>query len=195
MPVQSTTSTGASNPSVGGVIVGISSQTNTTEGRPVTQTFPVTSVAGSSNIDGKPKSNTDTGAYNAKFALSNTGTFGYENGMLFYGYSSTLNGSSNTVLRSAGKRIEVKKNNKLRSFGLKTSTAMRSGYLNMVGVSGARRPWSTYPSANTGQYISTTNNSNAAVDEGIFVTYMSVPGELVYMVSVSGTRDDYDARH
>ena len=75
------------------------------------------------------------------------------------------------------------------------TTAHRSGYWRGVGISGQRTNWSTPPSTGDITFKLPTNNASDAVDQGQFVTYKSVPGELAYMFgAIDAKQDDYKAR-
>lgn len=197
MPVVSTVNnTGVSNPVVGGLAIGITSASNVTDGQPINQSFPVISGTKVLIGDNLPVVNTDSGVTNVTYALASTGNFAYRPNSLFYGYTSTINGSANNGIKFPAVGNQKHKYIRTKAFGAKTSTAIRSGYLDLVGANtSSRNPWTTQPASNSGQFISTTNTSNVAVDEGIYVTYKAVPGEFVYRNGSPTTiYANYDAR-
>lgn len=114
---------------------------------------------------------------------------------MIYGYSTTINGIANTSLQITGadsfrQRTALKQ----KSWGYKYSTAIRAGYFSFTKISGKRTNWTTAPSSLNDTFRSTTNNATASSDQGQFVTYRSIPGELVYMQgSLTPFMDDYKA--
>lgn len=193
--------TGNSNTPVekvnGGTIVGITSATTTTAGSPVTRTFPLTNNA----IDGRVKrvvviaASGQAHAYSAQKALS-AGTFAYDQSQFMIRTVATrINNIASTLLSINGLPSNRPKNlvtNK--SKGAQTSTAHRSGYWRGMGISGQRTQWSTPPSSNNVNYVLPTNNASNAADQAQFVTYKSVPGELVYMYgAINPILKDYPA--
>ena len=181
----------------GGTVVGITSGSDTTTG-PITQTFPLTSNA----IDGDTRRVTVIEASGAAHAYSaqkadTGGTFAYDQDQFIIRTVTTkINNQSNTVLQVNGlpdNRPHTLVSNK--SKGGKTTTAHRSGYWRGVGISGQRTNWSTPPATNNVDYVLPTNNSSNADDQGQFVTYKSVPGELAYMHgAIDATQADYEGR-
>jgi hypothetical protein len=68
-------------------------------------------------------------------------------------------------------------------------------YWRGVGISGQRTNWSVAPSTNNVDYVLPTDNSSPAVDQGQFVTYRSIPGELAYMYgAIDPELKDYPAK-
>lgn len=181
----------------GGTIVGVTSATDTTNG-PITQTFPLTSNA----IDLDDRRTMVKELSGASHATSVTkadsgGTFAYDQVQFMIRTVATqINGQSNTVLQVNGlpsNRPHTLISNK--SKGAKTSTAHRSGYWRGLGISGQRTNWSVAPQTNNVSYVLPTNNSSNANDQGQFVTYRSVPGELVYMYgAINPVLADYPAK-
>jgi hypothetical protein len=186
----------------GGTLIGITSASNTTTG-PITRLFNVLNNA----IEGQQERRSlvleKTGAgsaYNTKKALT-SGTFARDqvatrDEWIIRGVAAKINGSANTAILINGilyNRPKTMTSNK--SKGAKTSTAYRSGYWRPTGISGQRTNWSTAPATNNVSYVSTTNNAVDASDQCQFVTYMAVPGELVYMYgSLDAKLKDYPAR-
>jgi hypothetical protein len=167
----------------GGTIVGITSATNITTG-PVTRIFPLTSNA----IEGVVRQVTvvpasgAAHAYSAQKALA-AGTFAFnQQQAMIRTVTTKINNIASTLLSIPGlpsNRPKTLISNK--SKGARTSSAYRSGYWRPLGISGQRTLWSTPPTSNNTNYVSTTNNAVNASDEGQFVTYKSVPGELAYL--------------
>lgn len=181
----------------GGTVVGVTSATDTTNG-PITQTFPLTSNA----IDLTDRrtivveASGSAHAYSAKKAYE-AGTFAYDQSdWMIRTVGTTINNVASTLLSInglVGNRPHTLISNK--SKGAKTSTAHRSGYWNGMGISGQRTNWSTPPATNNVSYVLPTNNSSDAVDQGQFVTYRSVPGELAYMYgAIDAKTVDYPAK-
>jgi len=181
----------------GGTVVGITSGSDTTTG-PITQTFPLTSNA----IDGDTRRVTVIEASGAAHAYSaqkadTGGTFAYDQDQFIIRTVTTkINNQSNTVLQINGIPRNRPKNNVTDSAkGALLTTAHRSGYWRGVGISGQRTNWSTPPSTGDITFKLPTNNASDAVDQGQFVTYKSVPGELAYMFgAIDAKQDDYKAR-
>lgn len=163
----------------GGTTVG-----NTVATGPITKAFPLTLNA----IDGterrvRPLAAAGAGhAYNAKVAVS-AGTFAYDQVQFMIKTVATkINNISNTALSingDASNRPHTLISNKAK--GAKTSTAHRSGYWNGAGIANQRTNWSTPPATNNVAFVLPTNNASNAADQGQFVTYKSIPGELAYM--------------
>lgn len=182
----------------GGTVVGITSATNTTTG-PITQTFPLTSNAIDGQIDRRVIVVAASGtahAYSATKAYS-AGTFAYDQDQFMIRTVATkINNVSSTVLSINGEvsnRPHTLISNK--SKGAKTSTAFRSGYWRPVGISGQRTNWSTAPASNNVNYVLPTNNGSNAADQGQFVTYRSVPGELAFMYgAIDANQANYPAK-
>jgi len=181
----------------GGTVVGITSGSDTTNG-PITQTFPLTSNA----IDGDVRqvlvleASGAAHAYSAQKAYVD-GTFAYvQDQFMIRTVATKVNNVASTVLSINGEvasRPHTLISNK--SKGAKTSTAHRSGYWRGVGISGQRTNWSIAPATNNVNYVLPTNNSSNAIDQGQFVTYRSVPGELVYMYgAIDPVLADYPAK-
>lgn len=180
----------------GGTVVGVTSATNTTTG-PITRTFPLTSNA----IDGVERRVVVVAAagaghsYNAQKALS-AGTFAYDQDQFMIRTVATkINNIASTLLSINGEvanRPHTLISNK--SKGAQTSTAFRSGYWRGVGIANQRTNWSVAPSSNNVNYVLPTNNASNAADQGQFVTYKSVPGELAFMYgAIDPKLQDYPA--
>lgn len=181
----------------GGTIVGITSASDTVNG-PITRTFPLTLNA----IDGDTRrvlvleASGSAHAYSAQKA-DTSGTFAFDQSQFMIRTVATqINGQANTVLQINGQptnRPHTLISNK--SKGAKTSTAHRAGYWRGLGISGQRTNWSVAPGSNNVNYVLPTNNSSNASDQGQFVTYRSIPGELAYMFgAIDAKQDDYKAK-
>lgn len=181
----------------GGTIVGVTSATDTTNG-PITQTFPLTSNA----IEVDERRVTVVEASGAAHAYSATkaysaGTFAYDQvEFMIRTVATKINNVASTLLSVNGlpsNRPHTLISNK--SKGAKTSTAHRSGYWRPMGISAQRTNWSTPPATNNVNYVLPTNNAANAVDQGQFVTYRSVPGELAFMYgAIDAKLQDYPAK-
>lgn len=189
---------GAAVEKIGGVTIGITSASDTSAGNPITYGFTVRDQAVVRGTN-KPLVKTSAGAYNATKAYS-AGTFAYDQTVSDWTVQrmgTTLNGVASSVLTfAASAPFMTRRNLKQRAFGASSSTAFRAGYFNMVGVANQRTPWSTSPVGQTGAFVSTTNNSTNSDDQGIYVTFLAIPGELVYLEGGVNdpNRDDYKAR-
>lgn len=180
----------------GGTAVGITSTTNTTTG-PLSRTFAITLNA----IDGAVRRNVPVAASGANHAYSagkaySAGTFAYnQSQFMVIGLATSINGVANTALRFPSSVDRPHRNISNKSKGAKTSTAHRDGYWRPMGISGQRTNWSTAPSTNNVNYVLPTNNASNADDQAIYVTYRSVPGELVYMYgTLDAKMKDYPAK-
>lgn len=181
----------------GGTIVGVTSATDTTNG-PITQTFPLTSNA--IEVDERRVTVVEASgaahAYSATKAYS-SGTFAYDQvEFMIRTVATKINNVASTLLSVNGlpsNRPHTLISNK--SKGAKTSTAHRSGYWRPMGISAQRTNWSTPPATNNVNYVLPTNNAANAVDQGQFVTYRSVPGELAFMYgAIDAKLQDYPAK-
>ena len=181
----------------GGTVVGITSASDTANG-PITQTFPLTS----NSVDGETRRVTvieasgSAHSYSAQKADTG-GTFAYEQDQFIIRTVATkINNQSNTVLQINGlpaNRAHTLNSNK--SKGGQTASAYRSGYWRSTGISGQRTNWSTPPSSNNVNYVLPTDNTTNSDDQGQFVTYRSVPGELAYMYgAIDAVLKDYPAK-
>lgn len=181
----------------GGTAVGITSGSDTTNG-PITQTFPLTSNA--IEVDERrslPQELSGAGHASNATKADTGGTFAYDQvQFMVRTVASQINGQANTALLingELGNRPHTLNSNK--SKGAKTSTAIRSGYWRGAGISGQRTNWSTPPSSNNVSFVLPTNNGSDAVDQGQFVTYRSVPGELTFMYgAIDANQVDYPAK-
>lgn len=180
----------------GGTIIGITSASNTTTG-PATRTFTPMSNA----IDGAARRVLVIAASGAAHAYSaqksvTAGTFAYDQSQFMIKTVTTkINNISNTVLQVNGTKNRPHTLISNKAKGAKTSTAHRSGYWSGVGIAAQRTNWSTAPTTNNVSYVLPTNNASNASDQGQFVTYKSVPGELAYMYGAKDAKlQDYPAK-
>jgi hypothetical protein len=182
---------------IGGVVIGVSSATDTSAGSPITETF-LFKKNGIKPVYSAPIESTDAGsAYNATTALSSTGTFAYnQDQFMIKGVATNINNTASTALAIGGMSDNrPHKNDSNKSKGAKTSTAYRTGYWRALGISGQRTNWSVSPTTNNVDYVLPTDNTTAAVDQAIYVTYKAVPGELAYMDgSPNPIQDEYKPR-
>lgn len=192
----------------GGTAIGITDATSTTVGT-FTRTFPVRTAAS----DGIPNRRNlvvelsgVAHAYSTQKARS-SGTFAYGDAPTAYvpiirRYTATINGTATTaVLLTGNEQHRLRRGLKQKDLGAATVTAWAAGYFRWnraVGVGASatnkRSPWSTTPTALTNTFKSTTNSSTDSDDQAIYVTYRSVPGELVYLQGpLTPYQDDYKA--
>jgi len=171
---------------IGAVAMGITDATTVTAGNPYTQTLPlrtgITSGVMSTRRSRVIAASGLNHAYSAGKALA-AGTFAYDpNAFLIQGYSTTINGiANNSLLFTGGDQYRQRRSLRQKSWGYKYSTAIRAGYFSFTKISGKRTNWTTDPSALNDTFRSTTDNAVASDDQAIYVTYRSIPGELVYM--------------
>ena len=184
---------------IGAVALGITDATTVTTGNPYTQTLNFKdSVTNSVMSTRRSRAIAASGTfhtYSAQKALT-AGTFAYDpSAFLINGYSTTINGIANTsLLFTDGDQYRLRRSLIQKSWGYKYSTAIRAGYFSFTKISGKRTNWTTAPSSLNDTFRSTTNNAVAAGDQAQFVTYRSIPGELVYMQgSLTPFLDDYKA--
>lgn len=178
---------------IGGVVVGITSATTTTVGSPVTTTKTLLNLA-TPHGKVRPLAHTNpTGVYTATTALS-AGTFAYEqSAYMVMRLGSAINGTASTALLFAANGNIARRNLREKAFGAKTSTAFRAGYWQPLATTG-RSKWSTAPSAQSNNYVLPTNSGSNSADQGMYVTFMSVPGELTYMYGgANPLQDEYAA--
>ena len=181
----------------GGTAVGITSGSDTTAG-PITQTFPLTSNA--IEVDERRTLVKElSGAAHASSAkkADTGGTFAYDQSQFMIRTVATkINNQSSTLLSING--LPANRPHTLishKSKGAKTSTAHRSGYWKGVGIANQRTNWSSSVASNNVDFVLPTDNTSAAADQGQFVTYRSVPGELAFMYgAIDANQVDYPAK-
>jgi len=182
---------------IGGVVIGVSSATDTSAGSPITEQF-LFKKNGIKAVYSAPIEATGVGSsYNATTAISSTGTFAYDQSQfMIKGVATKINNTASVALAIGGMSDNrPHKNDSNKSKGAKTSTAHRAGYWRSLGVANQRTNWSTDPSTNNVNYVLTTNNGSNAVDQAIFVTYKAIPGELAYLDgSANPIQDEYKPR-
>lgn len=186
---------GAAYEVLGGVAIGISSATAT--GVNLMTSRRVVKDLAVKHGRVKPVRSSGNSAFNAIGTLGygGGGTFAYEaTDYMVMRLATTLNGSASTVLKFASAAPRARRYLRQKAWGAQTSSSFRAGRFNWNGITGQRHPWSVYPSGNNATFKSTTNNGTNSDDQAIFVTYMSVPGELVYMEGKANpTTDEYHA--
>ena len=183
---------------IGGVVVGISSATDTTDGQPVTEV----SLLKDQGIDGVDRRTTpkDTDiTVEAKGA--GTGTFAYDQvAFMLRGNqaSNTINGSASTELKINGNGDDRdREKSSLAAIGAKTGTAWRAGNWRPLGVSAQRTNWSSGPDAvfthAESGYYQGDSAAHTTVDDSVGT--QAVPGELAYMYgALDAKQDDYKER-
>jgi len=192
----------------GGAILGITDATTVTTGSNITQTLPLVSSLNSSTMStrrSRPIAISGTNhSYSAQVAVTgNTAVFSYnapDTNWIIRGVTTSINGVANTsILIGGNEKFRLRRDFKNKSFGAKTSTAWRAGYFSYMPKTGNpanRTNWTTAPSALNDTFRQTQSNSTAATDEALFVTYRSVPGELVYLggSGIVPNLDNYKAK-
>jgi hypothetical protein len=165
---------------IGGVVIGITSATDTTDGSPVTKVFDLKSQ-GTDGVDRRtaPK---DTAA--TVEALAATGTFAYDqSAFIIIGNqaNNNINGTASTALTLNGREsARDNERSSLTPIGAKTSTAWRNGSFEYLGVSAQRTPWGsgTPDPMNAADYQDAVGGVTTVDDA---VGTQAVPGELAYM--------------
>lgn len=191
---------GAPTEKIGGVAANITTATTVTAGQPLTKVLPLTALA----FDDLEKNDTlpvaasgTAHAYSAETCLV-AGTFAYKQVQFIMrgGVTTQINGSANTTLSIGGNSHRIHRTMISNSAkGALIGTAVRTGYFRSTGVANQRTNWSTPPSTGDVTFKLPTDNGTDAADQGQFVTYKSVPGELVYMYgAIDPNQDDYASR-
>lgn len=175
-------------PKVGGVAIGITDATSTAVGQPLTVAKTLKDMV-SRPAKNRPVQSTGNAVTIAIPALASTGSFAYEmTDWIVARLGTTINGVASNVLTSMGTKVPARRNRRQKAWGAKTSSSFRAGRLRFYSSTTSRTPWTATPSGNTADFVSTTNNAVAADDEAIYVTFMAVPGELVYR---NGSKNPY----
>jgi hypothetical protein len=183
---------------LGGAVVGVTDKTNTAAGQPVTTRIPFKDNAvGENHVDTKPKELTSTNSTSNQRPAYSAGTFAYNQVQFMAQMVATkINNVANTSLQIGGQTVAPPHRSiSNKSKGAKTSTAWRARNFNWLGIAGQRTNWSSAPATNNVDYVLPTDNTTAAADHAIFVTYKAVPGELTYMDGAPNPiQDQYKAR-
>jgi len=121
-------------------------------------------------------------SYSAQKAYT-AGTFAYEaDTQIIRGVTTSINGVASTAAKLTSSEEYLQRRSLVqKDRGASYATAIRAGYFSFTGVINQRTPWTTPPAALSNTFKSTTSNSTDSDDQGIFVTYRSVPGEFVFM--------------
>ena len=166
---------------VGGVVIGITSATDTTDGQPVTEVSALKDQ-GTDGVDRRtaPK---DTAA--TVEALAATGTFAYDqSAFILIGNQANnkINNSASTALKLNGREnARDNERSSLTPIGAKTSTAWRNGSFEYLGVSAQRTPWGsgTPDPMNAAKYNDGDTATPTTVDNAVGT--QAVPGQITYM--------------
>lgn len=183
---------------IGGAAFGITDATTVTAGKPLTYVMPIKDNVGKiGNGRSLPIALSGVNHVYATQKTVSAGTFAYETySPVIRTVSTTLNGIANTALLingNSGSRLRRSLVQKSRGIGY--GTAFRAGYFRFTKIAGQRNNWSVAPSALNATFKSTTSNSTDSDDQALYVTYRSIPGELVYMHgSLDPKQDDYKAK-
>lgn len=186
---------------IGGVVVGVTSATDTTDGQPVTVVKPISSMA-SDNLSRLNKLVEKTGVNSGAFNLTKTlsgGTFAYNQAAFMIRTSATtINGSANTsLLFAASEKYRTANKMKQKAIGAKVLTAWRNRGWIAIGVSGQRSNWDA---AATGvnaagildtlndNYVSTADGTSDSDDEA--VNFGAVPAHLTWYTAALGKPTD-----
>ena len=179
---------------IGGVVIGITSAADTTDGQPVTEVFDL-KTQGTDGVDRRtaPK---DTAA--TVEALAATGTFAYDqSAWMIIGNqaNNNINNTASTALTLNGNDSATdSERSSLTPIGAKTSTAWRNGSFEHLGVSAQRTPWGsgTPDPMNAADYQDAVGGVTTVDDA---VGTQAVPGELAYMYgALDANQDEYKER-
>ena len=180
---------------IGGVVIGVTSATDTTDGQPVTEVFDL-KTQGTDGVDRRtaPKDTDITVT-----ALAATGTFAYDqSAFILIGNqaNNNINGTASTALTLNGhESARDNERSSLTPIGAKTLTAWRNGSFEHLGVSAQRTPWGsgTPDPMNAADYDDGDTSTATTVDDAIGT--QAVPGELAYMHgALDAKQDDYKER-
>jgi len=179
---------------IGGVVIGITSATTTTDGSPVTEVFDLKSQ-GTDGVDRRtaPK---DTAA--TVEALAATGTFAYDqSAFIIIGNQANnkINNSTSTALTLNGHEgARDNERSSITPIGAKTLTAWAARHWQPLGISAQRTNWNSAPTAmNVANYNDPDTGSATTVDDAVGTA--SVPGELAYMYgAIVATTGEYSER-
>ena len=166
---------------IGGVVIGVTSATDTTDGQPVTEVFDL-KTQGTDGVDRRtaPKDNDIVHT-----ALAATGTFAYDqSAFILIGNqaNNNINNTASTALVLNGNDSSThNERSSLTPIGAKTSTAWRDGSFEYLGVSAQRTPWGsgTPDPMNAADYSDGDTGSATTVDDAVGT--QAVPGELAFM--------------
>lgn len=187
---------------VGAVMYGVTSATTSTGRRPtVMQALAIKDGVPTAPVSQRKTRVVAVSGTNHTYSTQNaisSGTFAYDGGranMLINSYSTKINGMTNRSLQIVGAdTFRQRRNIKNKDRGQGYGTAFRAGYFSFTGVANKRTAWSTNPTALTNAFQSTTSSADAS-DQAQYVTWRTIPGELVYMGAsgVAPKLDDYKA--
>ena len=179
---------------IGGVVIGITSATDTTDGQPVTEV----SVLKDQGIDGVDRRTAPKDTAATVEALAATGTFAYDqSAFMIIGNqaNNNINNTASTALVLNGNDSSTdNERSSLTPIGAKTSTAWRNGSFEYLGVSAQRTPWGsgTPDPMNAADYQDGVGGVTT-VDDGVGT--QAVPGELAFMYgSLIPNTGEYSAR-
>ena len=165
---------------VGGVVLGITSATTTTDGSPVTEV----SLLKDQGIDGVSRRTSPKDTASTVEALAATGTFAYDQSawiLIGNQANNKINNSASTALVLNGNDSSTdNERSSLTPIGAKTSTAWRNGSFEYLGVSAQRTPWGsgTPDPMNAANYQDAVGGVTTVDDA---VGTQAVPGELAFM--------------
>ncbi|REK50273.1 MAG: hypothetical protein DWQ49_15715 [Bacteroidetes bacterium] len=165
---------------IGGVVIGITSATTTTDGSPVTEV----SLLKDQGIDGVDRRTAPKDTASTVEALAATGTFAYDQSawiLIGNQANNKINNSASTALVLNGNDSSTdNERSSLTPIGAKTSTAWRNGSFEYLGVSAQRTPWGsgTPDPMNAANYQDAVGGVTTVDDA---VGTQAVPGELAFM--------------
>jgi hypothetical protein len=181
---------------IGGVVIGVTSATDTTDGQPVTEVFDLKSQ-GTDGVDRRTAPKDTDITVEAKGAA--TGTFAYDqSAFMIIGNQANnkINNSASTALTINGhESARDNERSSLTPIGAKTSTAWRNGSFEYLGVSAQRTPWGsgTPDPMNAANYADGDTSTATTVDDAVGT--QAVPGELAFMYgALIPNTGEYSAR-
>lgn len=181
------TTDSGSTPKVGGVAVGVTSKTDTSNGNPMTKVFEVKDNAiGGVSRKVRPVAATG-GAVSNRKPLSG-GTFAYEqvdNEVSARLVGTKLSGVASTAFTFPNTKHRVAVHKRQKQYGAKTVTAWSQGGWTAVGISGQRTNWdssvagvtSGVPDASSANFRGTTSGTP---DDDAYGT-LAVPSSFVFV--------------
>ena len=168
---------------IGGVVIGISSATDTTDGQPVTEVSLLKDQG--VGTQGTERRSTPKDTDIVQTALAATGTFAYDqSAFILIGNQANnkINNSASTALTLNGREsARDNERSSLTPIGAKTSTAWRNGSFEYLGVSAQRTPWGsgTPDPMNAAKYDDGDTSTATSVDNAVGT--QAVPGQITYM--------------
>ena len=183
---------------IGGVVIGVTSATDTTDGQPVTEVFDL-KTQGTDGVSGGRRTTPKDTDITIEAKGDGVGTFAYDqSAFMIIGNQANnkINNSASTALTLNGhESARDNERSSLTPIGAKTSTAWRDGSFEYLGVSAQRTPWGsgTPDPMNAANYADGDTSSATTVDDAVGT--QAVPGELAFMYgALIPNTGEYSAR-